>query len=111
MDTVTAAGFECEVVDDHGRARILLRGEIDMAASEAIGAAAVAASTRSDRVVVDLSEVTFIDGTGLDALMRIADIAVAQGVVIGFAHRPPIVDRVLDLTSSTLAPVCSQTSQ
>jgi anti-sigma B factor antagonist len=51
--------------------RIVARGEIDMATvMDLTGAMAAMAGTGAPRVVLDLGEVTFIDSTGIGALVN-----------------------------------------
>jgi anti-sigma B factor antagonist len=50
--------------------RILLRGEVDLAAKPAFDAALAAAHRRREPVVVDLSETTFMDSTGVAVLVN-----------------------------------------
>jgi anti-anti-sigma factor len=52
---------------------VRLRGEIDLSNAEALGAAAEGAvSNRARGLVLDLSEVTFLDSTGLRLIFRLA---------------------------------------
>ena len=68
--------FGVEVVNANGRAIVSLRGEIDMSCGPALRDALSAAQQGSPDVIVDLSGVTFMDSTGLNAL-------------IGAYHRAP----------------------
>jgi anti-anti-sigma factor len=87
------------------RTRLVLVGEIDIAAREELLIAVEQAASKSLPLVVELGGVTFLDGSGISALMAITQIAVDGGISIGFTDRPPVVDRVLDLTETSLAPV------
>jgi len=52
---------------------VRLSGEIDLSNAEALGAAAESAvSNRASGLVLDLSEVTFLDSTGLRLVFRLA---------------------------------------
>lgn len=52
---------------------VRLRGEIDLSNAEALGAAAEGAvSNRARGLVLDLSEVTFLDSTGLRLVFQLA---------------------------------------
>ena len=52
---------------------VRLSGEIDLSNAEALGAAAESAvSNRARGLVLDLSEVTFLDSTGLRLVFRLA---------------------------------------
>lgn len=87
------------------RTRLVLVGEIDIAARDELLLAVEQAASKSLPLVVELGGVTFLDGSGISALMAITQVAVDRGISIGFTDRPPVVDRVLDLTDTALAPV------
>ena len=87
------------------RTRLVLVGEIDIAARDELLLAVEQASSKGLPLVVDLGAVTFLDGSGISALMAVTQVAVDHGITIGFTDRPPVVDRVLDLTDTSLAPV------
>jgi anti-anti-sigma factor len=71
-----------------------LAGEFDLAALEAFQAAVDGALEAQRELVLDLSELTFLDSTGIRAILVLAG-QVGGGVVI---RRPtPSVRRVLDL--------------
>jgi anti-sigma B factor antagonist len=50
-------------------ARVLVVGELDLASSEKLDRALTQALTDADEVVLDLSEVSFIDSTGLSTIL------------------------------------------
>jgi len=83
----------------------VLVGEIDIAAHEELLLACDKAADFGLPLVVELGGVTFLDGRGISALMAITQAAVDRGLTIGFTDRPPVVDRVLDLTSTRLASI------
>jgi anti-anti-sigma factor len=62
--------FTAEVVDEDGRPVVRVRGEIDSATAERFRACLVAALERDSHLVIDLSGSTFMDSTGLSALVR-----------------------------------------
>ena len=80
---------------------VVLIGEIDLAAHEQVPGAIEALGQGSRLVTIDLSGVTFIDGAGLDALVRIAEAAVAGGATVRYGTSR-WVTRYLDLTESAL---------
>ncbi len=49
---------------------VKLVGELDLAASTAFGDAVERAMTSSPRVIVDAADLTFIDSSGVNALVR-----------------------------------------
>jgi len=78
--------------DESGTARVLARGELDLAGVPQLHAAL--AATRADdpaAIVLDLSQVTFMDSAGIGALLR-ADRDFEVRIVSS-----PAVDRVIDL--------------
>ena len=62
--------FEVRTVHHDGQATLFVRGEIDIAVHKRFVDALQAAQDESTDVVVDLTEVTFIDSAGISALMR-----------------------------------------
>ena len=59
-----------EIIPSHDAVIIRLTGEIDMATAPAVRSAALSAIHRvSPYLHIDLSGVTFMDSTGLDALL------------------------------------------
>jgi anti-anti-sigma factor len=71
---VEAQRFEIEVTtpDDAARAILTISGEVDMASAHEIDAvvAVVAGWKETTDVVLDLASVTFIDSSGIAALLR-----------------------------------------
>jgi len=55
-----------------GEARLSMRGDVDIAADEALGAAYVAAAqTGASRVVLDFANVDYINSTGIALIVRL----------------------------------------
>jgi anti-sigma B factor antagonist len=66
-----------------GDARLVVRGELDMATAPQLrDAIASAASTGRQRVVVDLAAVTFVDSTGISALCIAQSALEERGAVL-----------------------------
>ena len=63
-------GFNVRVVQGTGRAIVYARGEIDIDSGQAFREALCCAQQDAPDVLVDLSEVAFMDSTGVNALMR-----------------------------------------
>jgi anti-anti-sigma factor len=63
------SGFIAEVSHNDGHAVVSVRGEIDLATADAFRAALSDAIDGSPRVEVDLRETTFMDCSGLAALV------------------------------------------
>jgi anti-anti-sigma factor len=64
-----SAAFDVTVVNINGRAVVFMSGEIDLTAQARIREALRTAAQGSADVIVDLSQVTFIDTTGINALV------------------------------------------
>lgn len=62
--------FAAEVVDEDGRPVVRVRGEIDAATATRFRACLAEALARDPHLVIDLSASTFMDSTGLSALVR-----------------------------------------
>jgi anti-anti-sigma factor len=73
-----------------------LYGELDLATDEDLLSAFRSASNDGSEVILDLSELQFIDSTGICALMTIAKEASPRGVVLRSPRRA--VQKVIDLT-------------
>lgn len=73
--------FSIEVLTTGDQARIVARGEIDIITEQALRAAAASAMTSAPggRIVVDLQQVSFMDSSGLRALLHSRDAAEAAG--------------------------------
>jgi anti-sigma B factor antagonist len=85
-------GFEARI----GSEGVLwLRGELDLATAEDLTAAASAALDGHQRFVLDLSEMTFLDSSGVRAIVKIAR-TTPQGVVLRNASAR--IRKVLALT-------------
>jgi anti-sigma B factor antagonist len=65
------AEFDVVVVNQHGRPVVYMSGEMDLASREPIRDALMKAQDLgSGDVIVDLSQITFMDSTGINALVR-----------------------------------------
>ena len=76
-----------------------LNGELDLAEASAFEEGVRARLDGQDPLIVDVSRLTFIDSTGIRALVNIVRAAAPRRVVVRDA--PPNVRRVLELTSIT----------
>jgi anti-sigma B factor antagonist len=88
MDT-----FDVSADSDSGVLR--LSGELDMAAVEDFLTAAGSAVDGQREVIVDLSQLRFIDSSGIRALIRFAHEVGDRGLVL--RHPRPNVEKVLRL--------------
>jgi anti-sigma B factor antagonist len=79
---------------------VAVSGELDLASVNDLRTAlGTAAATRSPAVVVDVSDVSFIDSTALAALIRSNDELSSNGVRMVMACPPGPVRRLLTMTS------------
>jgi anti-anti-sigma factor len=90
------APFEISVVNRNGRAIVFVSGEIDLSAKPLIDDALQEAQKEPADVIIDLSQVTFIDSTGINALIGARRVTPGgQLHVVGASGR---VRRVLEIT-------------
>jgi anti-anti-sigma factor len=72
-------GWDMERIDDG----VAVRGEIDLATAGDLAEALYAAAAATDAgFLIDLSGVTFIDSTGIDALTRVLNVHADKRFVI-----------------------------
>ena len=72
-------------------ALVLLEGELDLASVDLLQAAAEAVPEGATEVTVDLSGLTFIDGTGADALSAFHAAQVVRGRTVRLVKAKPSV--------------------
>lgn len=93
---------ELDVSEDRvGRSLVLrLRGDVDLA-SEAVLVATLRRDPPPDvdEIVVDLTDVGFLDSTGVRVLLEGRERALAGGAVLTVRNPSPVVLRVLRVTS------------
>jgi anti-sigma B factor antagonist len=93
------------VIREQVRARrhtLALIGELDMAGIDALeGAVQEAHDEGAARVAFDLRELTFIDSTGLRALVSVHDLCRERGCEVALIPGPRAVQRVFELTGLT----------
>ena len=83
---------------DRGWTVVAVRGEIDISTATTFDDALQAAMASSDRVVIDLSGVRFMDSTGLGVLMRAHKHQDDAGATLRIAAPSDRVIRLLDVT-------------
>lgn len=91
------------ISDYGGQVVVALRGELDVMDAEAVAAALTAAADRANVVVVDLAGLTFIDASGIAALVRARRHARHRGGALVLAAPQRQVRRVLALTQQAAA--------
>ncbi len=69
-------------IAQHGPSVLLLSGELDMATAEQFSSALVPAVTEGGLITVDISRLTFMDSTGIHALVEAAAALGDRGCII-----------------------------
>ncbi|GAA3939897.1 hypothetical protein Aau02nite_48990 [Amorphoplanes auranticolor] len=97
---LTGIEFACQV--RRGVAVVRVSGEIDMATRDGLSATITryAHDDRVHGVILDLNDVTFLDCTGVSALLAARRAAVASRCRFAVVNLQPSVRRVLQLTST-----------
>jgi anti-anti-sigma factor len=100
--SVTDSPFDVRTSRIGGAAIVTIVGEIDMANAPEVKRAIEASRDGTERVVVDLSEVTFLDSSALNALVHsqrdLAELEIAFRVV---SPADQAVRKVFDITHLT----------
>jgi anti-sigma B factor antagonist len=89
------------IVEQPTAPQLVLSGEIDVAVAaelRAAGARVVEALDADARLEIDLGAVTFIDSSGVGALVAIRNLADARRLPLALAHPSPKFVRFLELT-------------
>jgi anti-sigma B factor antagonist len=74
---------------------VTLVGELDLAQVRRFDALVAAAFVRADRCRIDLSELLFIDSSGIRALLRARRRASESGATLEIANAGPAIGRLL----------------
>jgi anti-anti-sigma factor len=93
--------FFCDVRPEPERAVVRVGGELDLGAAPRVAAAV--AELLDDgfaRIVVDLSELSFLDSAGARTLMSVQDRAEQRSCVLSLVRGPRHVHRVFELTAT-----------
>jgi anti-anti-sigma factor len=93
--------LECEVRDGQAGQRrpVEVRGEVDLATAPHLEAVVRTTLEQApDGVVLDLAQLTFIDSSGLRALVALAKDADSRGTSLALRNLPRHAQRVLELT-------------
>ena len=78
---------------------VALSGEIDLANAASLPAVVAGVVNGDTSVVIDLTDVTFLDSSGLRAILICEASLAAQGVSLRVAHPTLHVRRVFEITS------------
>jgi anti-anti-sigma factor len=77
---------------------VALSGEADLSGAPSIEAAVADAASKAQRMILDLRNLTFIDSSGLRALMRGHEQCGARGVELRVIPGPENVQRLFELS-------------
>ena len=91
--------FRVEVVADGMSIVVQAIGEVDIATVGSLQGALEVAATGAQRVIVDMSRVTFIDAAGITALLTGASVARAHGGELVVRNLGTTAHRVFELLS------------
>ena len=86
-----------------GPSDIRLAGEVDLSSVAQLEEALAAAAVTREPVTIDLAGVTFIDSTGLHAIVRFALSSNGQGPVV-LRNPPPMAVRLLEIVGVSSMP-------
>ena len=89
--------FKVMIVGADGEAVVYLVGELDLAVRDLLVDALTQASDMRQRLVIDLSRTTFIDSTGLKALVDLWRRRRSAGLELVLREPSPVVMRTLQL--------------
>lgn len=80
---------------------VVVRGEIDMATADVVRAGLTGACERTDNVVLDLREVSFMDTQGLAVVIESQQACAAGGTRFAITRAPDHVHRLFDMIGLT----------
>ena len=84
--------------EEADRSLVTARGEIDLLVRQASGPLCQTVAERGLPVVVDASEVTFVDSAGMSVLVRLARDAEAGGYTVVLQNAPWMLKELLTVT-------------
>jgi anti-sigma B factor antagonist len=97
-----AAPFRCDITEDGDGVVAVVQGELDLASAPEFTRRIQQVLTGPPAsLTLDLTALTFIDSSGLGALCRIQEDAVAQETVLQLTGVPHHARRVLEITGLT----------
>lgn len=94
--------FEVDALADGDRQTFVLRGELDLSSADKVGAMlSQACSAGPSALVIDLSEVTYMDSSGLRLIIATSHQCHENKTEFALVPGPPEVQRLFDLTGAT----------
>jgi anti-anti-sigma factor len=99
------AHFFAEVTDDRRACVITVSGELDIEHAPRLASLAQAAMTSPswDILIIDLTEVPFLDSTGLGALLDLHEAVIRAGRTVRLRGVQKQVRKVIEITGLTQA--------
>lgn len=91
------AGIRVDVTSVEGATILTVDGELDMATADRLVGAVAELPAAHEPLVLDLSGVSFLDSSGMRALLEVSDRATADGRPMALLHPSLAVTRLLDL--------------
>jgi anti-anti-sigma factor len=92
--------FDLEDEVREGRRTLVLRGELDIAAAARLEAALRDVSANgTTAMTLDLSRLTFMDSTGLRAVLLAKEVSDSHGCELSIVPGPPGIQRIFELTA------------
>ena len=95
-------GVRIEVGSAGGAAVVAVAGELDMATADRLVESVAGLPQAHDPIVLDLREVSFLDSSGMRALLDVSDHADGLGRAVGLLQPSTAVTRLLDLVDLRL---------
>jgi anti-anti-sigma factor len=93
--------FELEVVTEDDRQTFILRGELDITSAGRVGSmVSRTVSAATSALILDLSEVTYMDSTGLRMIIAARQLCKEHGTAFALVPGPPEVQRLFELTGA-----------
>lgn len=94
------SALSIDVRRDGDAANVKVRGEIDLETTAELSSALAGVQSATD-VSIDLSDVTYLDSTGLRALLTARDAAAEAGARLRVSATSSIVARLIEITGVT----------
>jgi anti-anti-sigma factor len=82
----------------NGTRSVSMSGEIDLAVTDEVVAAVRSCLSRAEHVELDLTDVSFIDSSGLGAFVLLRNEAIHQGKQLTLVNLSPATSRLLRIT-------------
>lgn len=92
-----SVGFRLDVGDVPGATVIVIAGDLDIATAPQLVAAVEGLADRADPLVLDLAAVTFVDSSGIRALLDTEKAASVGGRRLALLRPAAALTRLLDL--------------